>query len=64
MDLDYMEKCLDALKNWPRPVPYGQPRSLIGIIGGEPIMHPQFDEMFKTAPLFGEIIPENLTFVG
>jgi len=45
MDLDYMEKCLDALKDWPRPVPYGQPRSLIGIIGGEPIMHPQFEEM-------------------
>ncbi len=45
MDLNYMAKCLDALKDWPLDVPYGEPRSLIGIIGGEPIMHPQFEEM-------------------
>lgn len=36
MDLDFFEKALDSLVGWP---------TRIGIIGGEPTLHPQFKEM-------------------
>lgn len=36
MDLDFFEKALDSLEEWP---------SRIGIIGGEPILHPKFKEI-------------------
>ena len=36
MTLEVFEKTLDTLKNWP---------NRIGIIGGEPIMHDQFEEI-------------------
>jgi organic radical activating enzyme len=45
MSLDMFKKILDSLKNWP---------ARIGIIGGEPLMHPQFvefcDEIKKRFP--------------
>ena len=36
MSLDFLEKSLDSLKDWP---------TAIGIIGGEPLLHPQFEEI-------------------
>jgi len=36
MDLDFFKKALDSLEGWP---------SRIGIIGGEPTLHPQFKEI-------------------
>jgi len=36
MDLDYFDSVLTGLKNWP---------AVIGIIGGEPLLHPQFIEI-------------------
>jgi hypothetical protein len=36
MDLNYFEKVLQSLKTWPNK---------IGIIGGEPLLHPQFEEI-------------------
>lgn len=36
MDLDFFEKALWSLKEWP---------AIIGIIGGEPILHPKFEEI-------------------
>ena len=38
MDLETIEKALDSLKEWPRR---------IGIIGGEPTFHPQFEDMCR-----------------
>lgn len=38
MDIGYLEMALNSLENWPNK---------IGIIGGEPILHPQFEECCK-----------------
>jgi hypothetical protein len=40
MSLDYVEKCLDSLEGWPNRV---------GIMGGEPLLHPEFPEICKTS---------------
>lgn len=38
MDFKYLEKALNSLKDWP---------AKIGIIGGEPILHPEFEKCCK-----------------
>lgn len=38
MSLEMVESALDSLKDWP---------TIIGVIGGEPILHPQFTEICK-----------------
>ncbi len=38
MDLDFFRSAVDSLKNFPR---------MIGIMGGEPLLHPQFEEISR-----------------
>ena len=45
MELDYFEKVLQSLEEWP---------NIIGIIGGEPLLHPKFEEICE---IFNERSP-------
>ena len=40
MDWDTFKKAIDSLENWPR---------CIGIMGGEPTLHPEFERFVKYA---------------
>ena len=45
MDLDYVAKAIDSLQDFP---------GRIGLMGGDPTLHPKFDEICK---LFSDMIP-------
>lgn len=40
MDLEYFKKAMDTMKGFPR---------MVGIMGGEPLLHPQFEEICEYA---------------
>lgn len=51
MDLETVEKCASALKDWP---------NLVGVIGGEPSLHPRLPEICRIITKYIE--PERLCF--
>jgi hypothetical protein len=57
MDPQVFYKALDSIKEFPTDSPRAKssPHKLIGIIGGEPLLHPQFDRL---ASIMADVIPD------
>lgn len=57
MSVDQFANAVDALKDFPAKSPLAshEPHKLIGVLGGEPLLHPQFADLTK---IMMDVIPE------